>query len=101
MQIDRGNCFIEKFPSSTFTSMQITQDDRASLHQDSLNVGESVVFSCGKFTGGHLYEYTPDRGRIEDTYQSPLLTTGKDPHATKAFVGQRAPFVFFTHKIVK
>lgn len=80
------------FPDYDFNAVQINKNVLCPRHKDSLNVGNSLIFSLGDFTGGRLFV----NGEAIDIFQSPYEFNGsKLEHWTEEFSGNRFSVVLF------
>lgn len=82
------------FPRFKYTSVQINEGSSA-LHVDTMNCGESVIFSVGPHVGGKLWVYP---GRTMDVARGPCKMNGLLPHVTLPFKGRRFSIVYFKIK---
>jgi len=96
----------ESFP---FTSISVNFAYNARRHRDGGNLGPSVAFSLGDFTGGSLHYWGDDDSTtsleklaafpplVLKTNEGIVLFDGTRAHAVSAFEGERYSLVFFTH----
>jgi hypothetical protein len=83
-------------PGFLYTSLQVGRNQIVKKHCDSRNMGLSVSFSLGKFTGGMLV--------VDDvphyTCKTILQFDGRRPHYVTKFSGERISVVAYTHSLV-
>lgn len=84
------------FPHFDFSGLQFNYNYKIGRHKDANNVGESVLVSCGDYTGGVTCVET-EEGLIKfDARTNPVVFDGaKYFHYVEPFVGERFSVVFF------
>ena len=85
------------FPNFNFSGVQINRNYALGPHRDANNVGESVLVSCGDYTGG-LTCIEMDDGEVVkfDARLRPVVFNGsKYKHWVEKFSGTRFSAVFF------
>jgi hypothetical protein len=84
---------ILRFEHSSYT---INKNLTCLPHRDKNNLGDSLILSLGKFTGGGLVV----EGKSYDIYRKPLKFNGAlCTHSTEPFVGKRYSIVLYNIKI--
>ena len=85
------------YPSLQSATLAVKDCIRAKLHCDDNNIADSLAISLGPFSGGFLWQMTPDGGQ-------PLChgvwhpTDGTWQHLTTPHCGRRVSLVAFTHE---
>ena len=80
------------FRHSTYT---VNKNLECLPHRDKNNVGDSIILSLGKFTGGKLNV----EGKLYDIYRNPLRFNGAlNTHSTEKFEGTRYSIVLYNIK---
>lgn len=85
------------FPHFDFSGVQLNHNYAIGPHKDANNVGESVLVSCGYYTGGLTCVEMED-GEIQkfDARLRPVVFNGsKYTHYVEPFTGDRFSIVFF------
>ncbi len=85
-------------PLFKYTSIQINQGLRATMHIDSANVGPSLFCELGPFFGGGLWECGTSLCGAAKVLSGHLWQpcNGRRPHVTLPFHGQRISIIAFT-----
>ena len=79
-----------------FTSIILNKNVVCKKYTDKYNIGDSLTFSFGEFSGGELvYD-----GKIINTQNKPFIFNGKKDHYSLPFKGTRYSVVYFSHKYV-
>ena len=90
-----------------WTSICINGSWQSARHRDTNNVGESLIFSVGRHTGGRLRIWPEDSGKEHvgtlsqkgsktiDPKHNPTIFNGKQCHSTEPFTGQRVSIICF------
>lgn len=82
----------EFFPDLKYNTIQVNKNVQCIPHKDSLNVGPSVIFTLGNFTGGRLYV----ENVAHDIFKKPLIFNGfEQTHWTEPFEGDRYSFIYY------
>ena len=88
----------QSYPKLHFSSLQINVNARARMHQDTGNVGYSVVAAIGRFAGGQLFTVAQDGQPIlQDVCGRFSIIDGRAPHCVLPFAGYRLSVVGFLH----
>tara|TARA_R110000851_G_scaffold167740_2_gene313527 strand:+ start:2701 stop:3237 length:537 start_codon:yes stop_codon:yes gene_type:complete len=85
------------FPLFEFTGIQFNYNYKIGPHKDAANVGQSVLVSCGDYTGGETCVQLED-GTIQkfDARLRPVIFDGsKYTHWVSEFSGERFSVVLF------
>ena len=84
-------------PEFLFNSVYITKNCLSKPHVDSGNVGDSIIVTVGKFTGGGLYVIQDDLSTtLFDIKKNSLQFNGvRHPHYTQEFTGTRYSLIFY------
>ena len=76
----------------THSSYTVNKNLECLPHRDKNNVGDSIILSLGKFTGGELNI----EGKLYDIYRRPLRFNGAaSTHSTEKFEGNRYSIVLY------
>jgi len=88
------------FPDFDFNAVQINKNFKCDPHVDGVNVGESMTFSLGDFTGGKLCIQEDDNNIVSyDTKETPIVFNGSlKRHWVEEFEGERYAVVLFSIK---
>jgi len=82
------------FPDFVYSHIQVNHNFECLPHKDSKNVGDSVIFTLGDFTGGHCNI----DGQSLDIYKNPTTFNGsKLEHYVEKFDGDRYAFIYFNN----
>jgi hypothetical protein len=76
-------------------SLQINVDSVSDVHVDRNNVGPSVIFLLGDFTGG-VFRVADSSIKLDATGHG-LFIDGSKPHYSEPFTGSRVSVVAFLH----
>lgn len=88
----------ENFPDLIYNTIQVNKNVQCIPHKDSLNVGSSVIFTLGDFTGGRLFV----DGEAIDIYRKPFSFNGyEQTHWTEPFNGDRYSFIYYQSPLSK
>lgn len=90
------------FPDFDFNAVQINKNFKCDPHIDGVNVGESMTFSLGDFSGGRLFIEEDDNNIVSyNTKENPIIFNGsKKKHWVDDFEGERFAVVLFSIKDV-
>ena len=88
---------LDLVPSSfPFSSLQIFDSCVVRQHRDK-NIGESLLFMTGDYTGGNLNV----GGVSMSLFRTPYILDGQIEHFVEPFAGQRWSFAFYVHPRAK
>jgi len=77
----------------TFTSIQVNRNLQCPPHKDRKNVGDSMLISFGKYTGGEIVV----NGVPYNAYHRPTIFNGSQwEHYNNAIEGDKFSIIFFT-----
>jgi hypothetical protein len=76
-------------------SLQINIDSVSKVHVDKNNVGPSMIFLLGEFTGG-AFRMEGSTGKFDVSGEG-LFIDGSKPHYSEPFKGTRVSVVAFLH----
>ena len=84
----------------SFTTAHINRNFCGAPHVDRNNVGLSMAFALGEYTGGELVVET-DNPRVlacHDTHRRPVIFDGHRPHWVLPYHGTRYSIILYTRK---
>ena len=82
-------------PAFEYNRFQINYNVECKPHKDGQNIGKSLIFSVGKYTGGRLIV----DGNPIDIYRKPFLLDGsKYDHWVEPFDGDRFSIIYYLDK---
>ena len=81
------------YPDFKFTTIQVNKNVLSQPHIDKNNIGPSLIFALGDYSGGSLVI----EGKPYNIKNTILYFDGKKGHWVEPFVGDRYSIVFFTH----
>lgn len=84
-------------PDYIFNSVFITKNCKSKPHRDNKNVGNSIIITCGDFTGGGIYvEEDFEKTHLFEIRKYSLEFDGsKYTHYTEDFKGTRYSLIFY------
>ena len=84
----------ERFPGFRYQAIQVNKDVKSKLHVDRGNLGPSVIFAVGEFTGGKLFI----EGKGERVIKNKMYKfDGNTPHKAMPHTVRRYSIVFFQY----
>jgi FkbM family methyltransferase len=86
------------YPNLIYTHIQINKNVTTSKHRDTYNIGDTLIFTCGDFTGGGLMFEGCESDSCIDVYHKPYIFNGsKVLHWTEPFIGERYCIIFYNN----
>jgi len=92
------------FPHHTWCNIQLNKNFPIPAHYDSVNVGTSIIFGVGDYTGGRLHiDFAEDGGEKAYNIQGAMkeFNGSKYKHWIDDFSGDRYSVVFFNNRFVQ
>jgi hypothetical protein len=89
----------DKYVTIPYTSITVNQNYKADAHRDKNNIGDSVLVSFGKFTGGELKMHEGELEGLHDIRHKPLQANFSIvTHSVEPWEGDRYSLVFYCLK---
>tara|TARA_R110002110_G_scaffold409132_1_gene631212 strand:+ start:2707 stop:4005 length:1299 start_codon:yes stop_codon:yes gene_type:complete len=87
--------YVQKlYPHFKYTNITLNNNLQCLPHKDALNVGDSLIFGFGDYTGGALNV----EGTSHDIYKKPFIFDGyKEKHWVEKFAGDRWTCVLYNY----